>query len=103
MSQSSIPARKERSSISKLEQHRTHDDERRRRADDANPPRKEKNVPEPDQEAKPKKERIEEAERLMNETEAIDLHLAAGELAKISEDIIVERTESGFNTYLVTE
>lgn len=40
---------------------------------------------------------------MMEKTEAKDLAIEVGELAKVTSDLIVERTESGFNMYVVTE
>lgn len=54
-------------------------------------------------EKKSKEERLERASELMESTEATDLDLEIGEIEKVSSDTIVERTESGFNLYVVVE
>lgn len=59
---------------------------------------------EPDHsESLPKEERLEEAEQLMAESEPVDLDLSVGELVKVSPELIIERTETGFNSYVVVE
>ncbi|WP_181693271.1 hypothetical protein [Natronomonas sp. LN261] len=50
-----------------------------------------------------KEERLEEAEQLMAESEPVDLDLSVGELVKVSPELIIERTETGFNSYVVVE
>jgi hypothetical protein len=50
-----------------------------------------------------KEDRIEKAEELMAKNESVDLDLSVGELVKVSPELIIERTESGFNSYIVVE
>ena len=56
-----------------------------------------------DAESLDKSERLDRARSIMAEGDSIDLQLEPGELEKVGEDIIVEKTDSGFITYIVDE
>lgn len=50
-----------------------------------------------------KEERMQRAKEVMSSTDAIDSDISVGELTKVNEDIIIERTSEGFITYFVTQ
>lgn len=101
MSQTSIPTDTDQRSSS-LHYHTRKEAEERRKGDRSFPPseRQESSSRDP---AQSKSERLEEAERLMEQTKATHLQLDVGDLEKVSENMIIERTEQGFNAYVVIE
>lgn len=111
MSQSEPPSDKRRSSVRELERHETSEEARYRRERterqeplQARTPAHETKEDDTDiDEIHDEEERLDRAMELMAETEPTKLDLEVGDLEKVSDDLIIERTEEGFATYLVLE
>lgn len=101
MSQTQIRPDEGGSSVRELDVSRTYKQEKQQRVRDSQTPHTSIDINKESE--KSKEERIREAKELMENTEATDLNLEVGELSKVTSDLIVERTEDGFNMYVVSE
>ncbi|MFC6904217.1 hypothetical protein [Halalkalicoccus tibetensis] len=58
---------------------------------------------EPDIAELPEEERLEKAKKMMEESQALELSLEVGEMDRITQDIIVEKTSDGFIVYNILD
>lgn len=100
MSKSYISPEKGGSSVRELDVSRTYEQEKERRVNNSQSAHTESS---PIGSEMSEEQRIKKASELMESTEARDLNLEVGELIKISPDLIIERTQSGFTAYVVSE